>query len=151
MIGIGKKKRGSDYEMVTVTYNGNTLVALKVIGNEFVSKDEVAFTVDLTPNPETSLRPIELPENAAKEWGVKSVFRYPGQGRVFSSVSSNEKWIDGELLVIGHHFSFHWIQLEEQLFFTRPTPEMTLKLFNDNKLLQNGAEKNIILKKTMLA
>ena len=65
------------YEMINVTYSGDTLVAYKVTGDANIPRGEISFTADLSPNNPnlphgpTSLEPIQLSEASAKKWGTK--------------------------------------------------------------------------------
>lgn len=41
--------------------------------------------------------------------------------------------MDGQLIIIGdEYFSFAWIPIEHQIFFGRPSPELSLKMFREN-------------------
>jgi hypothetical protein len=129
------------YEMVNVTYIGDTLVATKVTGDKNVPKGEITFTADLHPNAKgrTNLEPIELSDVASKQWGHKHLPRFPGQGQVASEGFINNQWMDGQLILVGEYFSFAWIPLGHQIFFGRPSAELTLKMLKQSKMADFGA------------
>jgi len=121
------------YEMVNVTYVGDTLVAHKVTGDKNVPKGEVTFTADLSPSSEQQLDPIELGEGAAKKWGSKYLQRHAGSGQVAAEGYTNSQWMEGHLIMVGEYFSFAWIPIGHQVFFGRPSAELTLKLLRESK------------------
>ena len=45
----------------------------------------------------------------------------------------NHQFMEGQLVVIGggDYFSFAWVPLEHQIFFGRPSPELTLKMLRE--------------------
>jgi hypothetical protein len=125
------------FEMINVTYQGDTLTAYKVTGDRNVPKGQASFTVDLSPNAQQSssksrkdkiLEPIELATEAAEQWGSKFLQRFSGNGHVASEGFANSQWIDGQLILVGEYFSFAWLPIGHQVFFGRPSPELTLKL-----------------------
>lgn len=121
------------FEMINVTYTGDTLVAYKVTGDQNVPKGEVSFTVDLNPTAGLTgdadiLEPIELASDAAGQWGSRFLQRFSGQGQVASEGFANSQWLDGQLILVGDYFSFAWLPIGHQVFFGRPSPELTLKL-----------------------
>jgi Cyclin D1 binding domain len=129
------------YEMINVTYAGDTLIAYKVTGDKNVPRGEITFQADLhpfgtkrvgrDPTP-VSLGPIKLTEKAAKKWGTNLLPRYSGLGRVAEEDFQNAQWMEGQLIVIGkEYFSFAWVPIEHQIFFGRPSPELALKMLRD--------------------
>lgn len=129
------------YEMVNVTYRGDTLVAQKVTGTKNVPKGQVTFEVDLSPNRldnDELLEPIELGDNAARQWGCKYLQRFAGQGQVAADGYMDSQWIDGQLIMVNEYFSFAWLPIGHQVFFGRPTPELILKLMKDAKRKESG-------------
>jgi hypothetical protein len=124
------------FEMINVTYQGDTLTAYKVTGDRNVPKGQASFTVDLSPDALESspsrkdriLEPIELATDAAEQWGSKFLQRFSGNGHVASEGFVNSQWIDGQLILVGEYFSFAWLPIGHQVFFGRPSPELTLKL-----------------------
>lgn len=130
------------YEMVNVTYQGDTLVAKKVTGTKNVPKGQVTFEVDLSPNrlddDDEILEPIELGDNAARQWGCKYLQRFAGQGQVAAEGYMDSQWIDGQLIMVNEYFSFAWLPIGHQVFFGRPTPELILKLMKDEKRRETG-------------
>jgi hypothetical protein len=140
------------FEMINVTYTGDTLVAYKVTGDRNVPKGQASFTVDLSPtalrmssssSQDTDvLEPIELASDAAEQWGSKFLQRFSGNGHVSSEGFVNSQWIDGQLILVGpEYFSFAWLPIGHQVFFGRPSPELTLKLMRQ-KGTQSPANKN---------
>uniref|UniRef100_A0A7S0CFQ6 Uncharacterized protein n=1 Tax=Proboscia inermis TaxID=420281 RepID=A0A7S0CFQ6_9STRA len=41
---------------------------------------------------------------------------------------SQQSMDEGQLIMVGDYFSFAWIPLGHQIFFGRPSPELTLKM-----------------------
>ena len=134
------------YEMINITYHGDTLVAYKVTGDKNVPRGEITFQVDLNPLPtkvigasssqntiEPPLQPISLTEKAAKKWGTTQLPRYKGLGQVAEPGFTNNQWMDGQLIIIGEeYFSFAWVPIEQQIFFGRPSPELALKMLRES-------------------
>lgn len=130
------------YEMINVTYHGDTLIAQKVTGTKNVPKGQVSFEVDLSPtfsdDTEEFLEPIELGDNAAKQWGCKYLQRFSGQGQVAAEGFLDSQWVSGQLIMVNEYFSFAWLPIGHQVFFGRPTPELILKLMKDEKRQESG-------------
>jgi len=139
------------YEMVNVTYHGDQLIAYKVTGDKNVPRGEITFQVDLNPlhqnavgndpysesttstSTTENLQPINLTEKAAKKWGTTQLPRHKGLGQVAESGFKNNQWMDGQLIIIGEeYFSFAWVPIEQQIFFGRPSPELTLKMLRES-------------------
>jgi len=132
------------YEMLNVTYIGehrNTLVATKVTGDKNVPKGELSFTADLHPDAKgrDELEAIELSDVASKQWGHKHLPRFPGKGQVAAEGFVNNQWMDGQLILVGEYFSFAWLPLGHQIFFGRPSAELTLKMLKQSKMADYGA------------
>lgn len=126
------------FEMINITYAGDTLIATKVTGDQNVPKGEVSFTVDLSPHIHSdkgmlSLEPIELNAKAARQWGKKFLPRFQGLGQVAAEGFTNSKWMDGQLILVGRFFSFAWVPIGHQVFFGRPSSELTLKMLREQK------------------
>lgn len=144
------------FEMINVTYSGDQLIAYKVTGDQNIPRGEITFTADLSsPAPASSdddmqhpggyyhnqqqqqhhpsLDPILLSESSAKKWGTKRLPRFPGHGHAAEPGYINHQYMDGQLVVIGegNYFSFAWVPLEHQIFFGRPSPELTLKMLRE--------------------
>eukprot|EP00978_Attheya_sp_CCMP212_P030936 scaffold115417_cov33-Attheya_sp.AAC.1 len=156
--------------MINVTYVGDTLFATKVSGDKNVPRGEVSFRADLSPKEWTGtsddsslssggddaayykplLQPIELSKEAAQKWGVQSLTRFPGQGQVASEGFKNNRFLDGQLVLMDHHphhqhrhhhattngenedcFSFVWVPTKHHVFFGRPSPEVVLHMLRD--------------------
>jgi len=157
------------FELINVTYVGDTLVAHKLTGHKNVGKGQITFQVDLSPNSpnynhhqqqnnkkkrtasppyQTSdsaatsgnhgyddssiLEPIELGPQAATQWGARFLSRFAGQGQVAAADGSGAQWIDGQLILVGDYFSFAWLPIGHQVFFGRPSAELTLKLLRES-------------------
>jgi hypothetical protein len=124
------------YEMINVTYVGDTLIATKVTGDKNVPKGEISFTADLRPSfhsGSAALSPIPLSQAASKQWGTKGLIRFPGKGQVAGEGYVNSKWMAGQLIMVGEeYFSFAWIPIGYQIFFGRPSPELTLKMIRQS-------------------
>ncbi len=119
--------------MVNITYSGNILIATKVTGDKNVPKGQISFTVDLSsPSPDnlhgSHLEPIELNSVASRQWGKKFLPRHPGKGQVASEGYKNAQWMEGQLIMVGRFFSFAWVPIGHQVFFGRPSAELTLKM-----------------------
>mmetsp|Transcript_15521 Transcript_15521/g.21916 ORF Transcript_15521/g.21916 Transcript_15521/m.21916 type:complete len:466 (+) Transcript_15521:178-1575(+) len=146
------------YEMINVTYVGDTLIAFKVTGDKNVPMGEITFQADLSPtrndgglrqiggsgssleeNTKNTLEPIKLSDTAAKKWGTTHLPRYSGLGQVSEEGHKNSQWLDGQLIVIGkEYFSFAWVPIEHQIFFGRPSPELAIKMLKDKStIVQN--------------
>lgn len=120
--------------MINVTYIGDTLVAHKVTGAKNVPKGEPTFQVDLNPkvvSPSKILKPIELTDAAINQWGTKHLSRFAGVGHVAGEGYVNSQWLEGQLILVGEYFSFAWLPLGHQVFFGRPSPELTLKMLKE--------------------
>ncbi|KAL7539198.1 hypothetical protein ACHAXR_011524 [Thalassiosira sp. AJA248-18] len=145
--GLWVGKYGSHgFEMINVTYSGDQLIAYKVTGDKNIPRGEISFTADLSPNiddgnmpggqqqqQQPHLDPIKLSESSAKKWGTKRLPRFPGQGHAAEPGFINHQFLEGQLVVIGEgdYFSFAWVPLEHQIFFGRPSPELTLKMLRE--------------------
>jgi len=134
------------FEMINVTYAGDNLIAYKITGDGNVPKGEVSFSVDLnmaaaTENDSSDedilLEPIELAEDAAQQWGSRFLQRFAGSGQVAAEGFVNSQWIEGQLILVGDYFSFAWLPIGHQVFFGRPSPELTLKLMQKSQSSRN--------------
>jgi len=125
----------SGYEIVNITYAGDTLVATKVTGDVHVPRGEVSFTADLRPlvhgDPD-ALPPVEMTEAAAAQWGAAILPRFVGQGRVADRNFRDQAWVEGQLVLVGEHFSFAWVPQRHQIFFGRPSSEQVLRMLRDD-------------------
>lgn len=132
------------YEMINVTYVEDTLIATKVTGDKNVPKGEITFTADLNPLSRSKegkiLEPIELSAAAAKQWGHKYLSRFPGQGQVASEGFVNNQFMDGQLILVGEeYFSYAWVPIGHQIFFGRPSAQLTLKMLKQSQMVDYGA------------
>ena len=134
--GLWVGKYGDNgYEMVNVTYVGDALIAYKVTGSGNVPKGEISFKVDLSPidaSPKDYLEPVELGDFASKQWGTKFLSRYAGYGQIAGEGHSNARFIEGQLIMVNEYFSFAWVPIGHQVFFGRPSAELTIKLLKDS-------------------
>lgn len=139
--------------MINVTYinDGQTLIATKVTGDE---SGQVTFTVDVAPRTSSSLSnddellrscsildPIELDMDAQQRWGRRYLPRFPGRGRVAQSNFINPSWMEGQLILVGDFFSFAWVPIGKQIFFGRPSPELTIRMMKEVEVgrIQRGS------------
>jgi len=142
--GLWVGKYGSNgYEMVNVTYAGDTLVATKVTGDRYVPRGELSFTVDLQPrtcDDPDALPPVELEDAAAAQWGSKFLPRFVGRGHVADEEYEEIARVEGQLVLIGDYFSFAWVPQKHQIFFGRPSGELALRMLRDYISKEDEAE-----------
>jgi Cyclin D1 binding domain len=129
---VGKYSEDGGFELINVTYHGDTLIAHKVTSMQQanVPKGQATFQVNLG-NAKNALEPIELGEGAARQWGSKYLSRFRGQGQVAAQGHRNAQWIDGHLILVGEYFSFAWLPIGHQVFFGRPSADLTLQLLKE--------------------
>lgn len=129
------------FEMINVTYVGDVLVAYKITGDQNVPKGEITFTVDLSMSAaESMLEPIELNDEASEQWGSRFLQRFTGRGQVAQTGFVSPHWMDGQMILVNQYFSFAWLPIGHQVFFGRPSPELTLKLLRDNRKKNNSVD-----------
>jgi hypothetical protein len=129
--------------MINVTYVGDTLYAYKVTGHSTVPRGEVSFQADLSPGaPEELLEPIQLGQEASELWGIEYLPRFKGEGQVASQGFVDPQFVDGQLIMVNEYFSFAWIPVGHQVFFGRPSAELTLKMLNQINAPQSEVEKS---------
>ena len=129
--------------MINVTYVGDTLYAYKVSGHSTVPSGEISFKADLSPvSPDKLLKPIQLGEEASEHWGTEYLPRFMGKGQVASEGFVNPQFVDGQLIMVNQYFSFAWIPLGQQVFFGRPSAELTLKMLKDLETPQSQIDKS---------
>jgi len=133
------------FDMINITYVGDIMIAKKVTGDKNVPAGDITFQLDMSPplsdSSLRSLRPTRKPleniilsEEAAKRWGTSQITRYLGLGQVAEEGFTNNQWVDGQLIVISEeYFSFSWMPLNYQIFFGRPSPELSLKMLRESK------------------
>lgn len=151
------------FEMINVTYVGNTLVAYKVTGDENVPKGEITFKVDLTPigfkssfssskssqpsansglgdmegglveGEKMNVDPLKLNDSAAKQWGVKYLSRFAGSGHIATKGFESSLWVDGQLIQVKDYFCFVWLPIKHQVFFGRPTAKYILNHLHETE------------------
>jgi len=139
MHGLWVGKYDSGYELINVTYSGDTLIATKVTGDQNVPKGATTFTVDLAPQFSSQadgafapdLAPIELRAPAREHWGRRYLPRHAGRGQVASPGFENARWLEGQMILVGRFFAFAWVPLGHQVFFGRPSAELVLKMLKE--------------------
>jgi hypothetical protein len=132
--GLWVGKFGEEFQMVNVSYVGDTLVAHKVTSDKNVPKGEISFQVDLSPKGPTDMfEPIELNDESRRQWGLKYLQRHSGLGQVASEGFVDRKWLEGQLILVNKYFSFAWLPIDHQVFFGRPSPELTLKMLRESE------------------
>lgn len=116
----------NDWQLVNITYRGDTLVATKTTGDTNVPRGQTSFTADLSPS---------LSFNATTS-------RCPGQGQIAQSGFVHHQYVKGHLFLnddcIYHaccsydRFSFVWYaEQQHTVVFQRPTPQQTLNLLRN--------------------
>mmetsp|Transcript_49484 Transcript_49484/g.73604 ORF Transcript_49484/g.73604 Transcript_49484/m.73604 type:complete len:351 (-) Transcript_49484:53-1105(-) len=149
---VGRYRPTEKYDMINITYIGDTLVATKVTGADTDlahEKGEIAFQVDLSPlrnafafgSSGKVLQPVELHVEAATAWGMKSAPRFRGVGKPSSQGTTrrgkDKEWLEGQLIMFGEYFSFAWPSLKYQVFFGRPTDEIVFDMMKNAGKLDN--------------
>lgn len=138
--GLWVGKYGKDgFSMINVTYSGDTLIAYKVTGDQDVPKGDISFVADLGIDAVTEdvLEPIQLTEDAAVQWGSHFLQRFVGKGQTV-----DQEWMEGQLILVNEYFSFAWLPKAEQVFFGRPTAELTLKLLRNDRTWPDEIEED---------
>jgi hypothetical protein len=113
-------------QVINVTYSDDTLHATKVTGDRNVPRGEATFTVDLSPLSASALPPIQLMNDRTGEY-----HRYPGRGQVSRKGFKDNRYVEGQMLLLDDKFSFVWIPTKHHVLFSRPSPEITLRLLRD--------------------
>ena len=114
--------------MINITYtDDDTLIATKVTGDRNVPRGEKSFTVDLSPHNASALPPIQL-ESEQRRGEFE---RFPGKGQVSRKGFRDSRYVEGQMIMFEDQFSFVWIPTKHHALFTRPSPEMTLRLLRD--------------------
>ena len=153
---VGKFNSSGKFELINVTYSDNDmLVAHKVTASDSTrdASSLPLFSVPLAADA-LGLPPIQLQPDAmvdAQLWGGQQYLpRFVGRGRVEEHATSTTiddqgiislghlppsssdnvpLWVDGQLILVSEqYFAFYWLGTSEQVFFGRPSPELTLKL-----------------------
>ena len=114
-------------QVINITYVDDTLYASKVTGDHNVPRGEKSFTVDLTPCNASALPPIQL-LNDRKNGEFN---RYPGRGQVSRRGFKDNRYVEGQMILFEKQFSFVWIPTKHHVLFSRPSPEMTLRLLRN--------------------
>lgn len=130
-----------------------------MIATRLNSPEHFLFQADLSPMDTRSssaqyTAPIPIDKSAVSKWGIDKLERYPGKAihprtnsrsnnnKVSSSSSSKEEinLMDGSLIMFDGYFSFLWILTRQHVFFSRPKPELVLKLMRDTISEQDEIE-----------
>ena len=140
---------GNGAQLVNVTYAGDTLVATKVTGDEYIPRGETSFRADLAPPRAAGSGegkgdgPIPPPPHPAARrasrsggvseagWGSTKLQLYAGEGQVAQEGCVDKKPVDGQLVMFDDHFSFTWIPMKHTVFFSRPSSAVTLEMLRD--------------------
>uniref|UniRef100_A0A7S3Q5B1 Uncharacterized protein n=1 Tax=Chaetoceros debilis TaxID=122233 RepID=A0A7S3Q5B1_9STRA len=143
------------FELVNITYTGDTLIARKVTDDSTVPAGEITFQADLAPPRHSkslskSLPNIKLSETASKRWGTTELKRFEGLGQVAEEGFVKSQWLEGQMVLINEeNFSFAWLPINYQIFFGRPSPELQLKMLEEaekkkvdvmNNIMQQGID-----------
>jgi hypothetical protein len=148
MEGLWLGNFGSDGTgLINVTYTGDTLIATKVTkssANNALSnqqQQDVFFRADLGPKmnkdhqskkqKQKQLDPIALTGTAASKWGTGKLDRYAGEGQLSSDDFQDKSFVEGQLIMFDGYFSFLFVPSKQHIFFSRPSPELTLHLMRD--------------------
>lgn len=61
---------------------------------------------------------------------------------VFTNVEdfADAQWVEGQLIMVGEYFSFAWVPIGHQIFFGRPSLELTLKMLKEGTANQDGMD-----------
>ena len=154
---------GKGLQLVNVTYSGDTLVATKVTGDMNIPRGKVSFTAELSPTNFSSLEPLTVPLEEDNDKQVPTIdnnnndknevtetrtaktprqlWRYPGKGQIAEPGYSNNKFVDGQLVMLNQgQFSFIWVPNTHFVLFSRPTPEQTIQLLRDTLAREDELE-----------
>jgi Cyclin D1 binding domain len=150
--GLWVGKYDTTFQLVNITYQGDVLTAYKMTGRDgHVPRGAITFQVDLTPDvlenaspvlhdsdddrhsypPQEQLEPIQLNEEATEQWGAQYLQRHAGRGQVAAAGYRHAQFIEGQLILVSPYFSFVWLPTGHQVFFGRPSPELTLQLLRE--------------------
>jgi hypothetical protein len=128
------------YQLINVTYHGDTLIGKKVTGDVNVPRGEASFTANLSvQNGTNALPPIQMSLGSGAGAGSRSsshipktIERFPGQGQISRRGFKDPRNVEGQLLLLDEHsFSFLWVPTKHHIHFSRPSPETTLRLLRD--------------------
>jgi len=53
---------------------------------------------------------------------------------------SDAQWVEGQLIMVGEYFSFAWVPIGHQIFFGRPSLELTLKMLKEGTANHDGMD-----------
>ena len=125
-----------------MTYTGDTLIATKVTKSSSNAlsnqQEDIFFRADLGPKingdqskKQKQLDPIALTGTAASKWGTGKLDRYAGEGQLSSDDFQDRSFVEGQLIMFDGYFSFLFVPSKQHIFFSRPSPELTLHLMRD--------------------
>jgi hypothetical protein len=126
------------YQLINVTYHGDTLIGKKVTGDVNVPRGEASFTANLSvQNGTNALPPIQMSLGSSGTGTSishipKKIERFPGQGQISRRGFKDPRNVEGQLLLLNEHsFSFLWVPTKHHIHFSRPSPETTMRLLRD--------------------
>jgi hypothetical protein len=112
-----------------------------MIATRLSAPEHFLFQADLSPMDIRSgdaqfAPPIPMDKSAVTKWGIDKLERYPGKAmhthKSKTATTSKEiNLVDGNLIMFDGYFSFLWIPTRQHVFFSRPKPELVLKLLRD--------------------
>ena len=116
-------------ETVLIRYEGSTLVALKLTGDENVPKGEITFTADLSPQGLLgAVGRDEFSHPAEKirtvlEGHLDNIVAIRGRGQVARPGFKSAQFVDGQLLIFEEGvLGFIFLPLAAMIVFERPRP-----------------------------
>jgi len=138
---------GGGPQLVNITYDGDTMIAIKVTGDDTVPRGEVTFNANLSPPPLKSAATVDSDSESSLEETSESLSSgeehtvleskygesiFPGQGHISKKNFKDSKFINGVFIIYDtHRFSFSWVPTKHHVFFVRPSPNETIRLMRD--------------------
>lgn len=68
---------------------------------------------------------------STKEQSNGDYQRFPGRGQVSRKGFKDHRFVEGQMVLFDDKFSFVWVPTKHDVLFSRPSPEITLKLLRD--------------------
>ena len=115
-------------QLINVTYSGDELIATKVTGDTNVPRGKISFTANVQPSNTVVLPTVE---EMVSDHRSGELLRFPGKGQVSRKGFKNNRFIEGQMMLLDDCFSFVWISTKHHVSFHRPSPETTLKLLRN--------------------
>eukprot|EP00557_Chaetoceros_sp_GSL56_P013907 CAMPEP_0176484192 /NCGR_PEP_ID=MMETSP0200_2-20121128/4323_1 /TAXON_ID=947934 /ORGANISM="Chaetoceros sp., Strain GSL56" /LENGTH=506 /DNA_ID=CAMNT_0017880649 /DNA_START=798 /DNA_END=2318 /DNA_ORIENTATION=+ len=160
MGGLWVANFGQGSELVNVTYSGDTMIATRLSAPDHFLFQADLSPLDLRSGSAQFAPPVPMDKLAVTKWGIDKLERYPGKAvqtggrgtrgnnnyynnRMGSSKTAkdvninnnnnnnNSNLVDGNLIMFDGYFSFLWMPTRQHVFFSRPKPELVLKLLRD--------------------